>query len=63
MKGVLPQLKMDSGVKRVDIEEGYINIYIDGVGNLLGNYYSLNSMYIFFDFIFNNFTSAFSLWA
>lgn len=36
---VFQQLKTSGkGVKRVDVEEGYVNIYIDGVGNLLSNY-------------------------
>lgn len=36
---VFQQLKTTGkGVKRVDVEEGYVNIYIDGVGNLLSNY-------------------------
>lgn len=35
---VFQQLKTTgTGVKRVDVEEGYVNIYIDGVGSLLSN--------------------------
>lgn len=30
---VLLQLKRDHSVKRVDVEEGFINIYLDGVGS------------------------------
>lgn len=28
---VLAQLKSDRSVKRVDVEDGYVNIYLDGV--------------------------------